>query len=244
MLNMVTDSSKARIYEYDSEKIGYMDMDEDRLILTNYTQVLQIGASYYCPRYQSASNFLNNYQDQMDVGKLVDLNRGDSISCVHSPTQYSIHLAIFMPETLNFWIAVDPPPASRGRWVGFNLKKELNGSGHEPIPLVIPAMSGITTADIKINDEEPWTGKWKVESNSQGSGLWAMKQEGKIVTSTRDSASEFKGKVQGNQLKGKLVGASGSYDPFIIEMLSDGLSFTGTLEIINRTNQLKGRRVE
>jgi len=46
-----------------------------------------------------------------------------------------------MPETQDFWVAVDPPPASRGRWVGFNLKKEIDDSGHEPNPLIIPAMS-------------------------------------------------------------------------------------------------------
>ena len=147
-----------------------------------------------------------------------------------------------MPETLDFWIAVDPPPASRGRWVGFNLKKELDGSGHEPNPLVIPAMSDITTANIKVNEKEPWTGKWKVESSSQGRGIWAMKQEGKIVKSTRDSAYDFKGKVQGNQLKGQLVVG---YYPFTMEMSSDSLSFIGTLDwATSNTNHLKGKRIE
>jgi hypothetical protein len=73
-------------------------------------------------------------------------------------------LAIFVPDTLDFWVAVDPPPASRGRWVGFNLKKELDGSGSEPDPSIIPAMSEITTAYVRINKDEPWTGKWNVES--------------------------------------------------------------------------------
>jgi predicted choloylglycine hydrolase len=243
---MVTDSKKARIYEYDSENIGYKDMDEDRLILTNYTQVLKIGTPYLCQRYHSASNFLDNYQNEMDVSKLVELNRSDSISRMGAFDQiYSIHLAIFIPETLDFWIAVDPPPASRGRWVGFNLKKELDGSGHEPNPLIIPAMSDVTTANIKVNEKEPWTGKWKVESTSRGGGIWAMKQEGEIVKSTRSSAYEFKGKVKGNQLKGKLVGASGTYDLFTLEMPSDSMSFTGTADIATSgTNHLKGKRIE
>jgi len=138
---LVTDAQKARIYEYDSEKIGYKDMDEDRLILTNFTQVLNIGASYSCNRYNSAKEFLDNNKDEIDVKRLVELNRNDYISKVDAQNLYSIHLAIFVPETLDFWIAVDPPPASRGRWVGFNLKKEIDGSGHEPNPLIIPAMS-------------------------------------------------------------------------------------------------------
>ena len=140
-MHMVTDTKKARIYEYDSEKIGYKDMDEERLIVTNYPQVLNIGASYSCNRYHSARDFLDNNQNEIDVNRLVELNRSDSISRVNIPNRYSLYLAIFMPETLDFWIAVDPPPARRGRWIGFNLKKEIDGSGHEPNPLIIPAMS-------------------------------------------------------------------------------------------------------
>ncbi len=243
-MNMVTDSKKARAYEYDSEEIGYRDMDEDRLIQTNYTQVLKIGTPYLCQRYHSASNFLDSYTNEIDVKRLVALSRSDSISCVNSLNTNSHSLAIFIPETLDFWIAVDPPPASRGRWVGFNLKKELDGSGHEPNPLVIPAMSDITTVNIKVNEKEPWTGKWKVESTSQGGGIWAMKQEGQIVKSTRDSAYDFKGKIRGNQIIGKMVGASSTYDPFIIEMLSDSMSFKGTLDFVGRTYHLKGKRIE
>ena len=241
-MHMVTDSQNARVYEYDSEDIGYRDMDKNGLILTNYTQVLRIGAPYYCRRYNSASNYLNNHQEQMDILKLVELNRSDSISCVDSLTHYSHHSAIFMPETLDFWIAVDLPPASRGRWVGFNLKTELNGSGREPDPLVIPTISEITFAHVKINEDEPWTGKWNVESSSQGSGIWAMKQAGEIVKSTADSAYNFKGRIKGNQLKGNLAGASDV--SFTMEMLTDAMSLKGTLEIWGRSYQLKGRRIE
>ena len=136
-MHMVTDTNKARIYEYDSEKIEYKDMDEDRLIVTNYTQVLNIGYRYSCNRYLSASNFLDKNQNEIDVKRLVELNRSDSISRADSHNRYSHSLSIFIPETLDFWIAVDPPTASRGRWVGFNLKMEIDGSGREPNPLII-----------------------------------------------------------------------------------------------------------
>ncbi len=244
-MHMVTDAKKARIYEYDSENIAYKDMGENGLVLTNYTHVLKIGVPYRCMRYSSASNFIRNNQHQMDIGKLVELNRNAYISRVSEYSQnYDSHsLAIFIPETLDFWIAVDPPPASRGRWVGFNLKRELEGSGQEPHPLIIAAVSGIPIADnIKVNKKEPWTGKWKVESTSQGRGIWAMKQEGNTVESTSGSAFKFKGIVQGNQLKGKIDG-SGSI-PFVIEMPPDGMSFKGTLDIIGRTYHLKGQRIE
>jgi hypothetical protein len=183
----------------------------------------------------------------MDIGKLVELNRNSYISRVDEFSQnYDSHsLVIFTPETLDFWIAIDPPPASRGRWVGFNLKKELDGSGHEPNPLMIPAMSGITIANnIKINENEPWTGKWKVDSAFELNGIWAMKQEGKTVKSIKDSDIEFKGKIQGNQLKGK-VDDSGNYLPFIIEIPSDGMSFKGSLNYFGgRQYILKGNRIE
>ena len=72
-----------------------------------------------------------------------------------------------------------------------------------------------------------------------------MKQEGNTVKSTRDSSYDFKGKVQGNQLKGKITSVSGTYDPFILEMLSDGMSFKGTADMgTSRTNHLKGKRIE
>ena len=245
-MHMVTDSQNARIYEYDSDDIGHADMTEDGLILTNYTHVLNIGAPYNCRRFSSADNFLNNNRDRMDVLKFIQLNRNAYISRVDEFSQnYDSHsLAIFIPETLDFWIAVDPPPASRGRWVGFNLKTELDGSGSEPDPLVVPAMSEIKFAHAKINEDEPWTGKWMVESTSQGRGIWAMKQTGDIVKSTAGSAYDFKGRIRGNQLKGELEGASVSGIPFTMEMPQDAMSFKGTLQIWGQSYQLNGRRIE
>ena len=108
-----------------------------------------------------------------------------------------------------------------------------------------PANPEAPIAHIVVNKNEPWTGKWKVETTSQGGGIWAMKQEGNTVKSTRDSSYDFKGKVQGNQLKGKITSVSGTYDPFILKMLSDGLSFKGTADMgTSRTNHLKGKRIE
>lgn len=72
-----------------------------------------------------------------------------------------------------------------------------------------------------------------------------MKQEGHVVESTRDSAYEFKGKVQGNRLKGNMFGASGTLLPFAIEMPSDVMSFKGTVDMATgRTSHIKGRRIE
>ena len=103
----------------------------------------------------------------------------------------------------------------------------------------------IITSNFQINEKEPWTGKWKVEASTQVSGIWAMKQEGHIVKSTRDSAYEFNGKVQGNQLSGNFGPTYGQYSPFIIEMHSDSMSFKGSLDYFGSLrNTLKGKRIE
>ena len=98
-----------------------------------------------------------------------------------------------------------------------------------------------TTSNFQINEKEPWTGKWKVESTSQGRGIWAMKQSGEIVKSTADSTYDIRGRVRGNQLKG--VGSTTDVS-YTLEMLTDALSFKGTLVIWGRSYQLKGSRIE
>ena len=78
----------------------------------------------------------------------------------------------------------------------------------------------------------------------QLNGVWAMKQEGKTVKSIKGSGIEFKGKIQGNQLKGK-VEDSGTYLPFIFEIPSDGMSFKGSLDYHGGIRYfLKGKRIE
>ena len=73
-----------------------------------------------------------------------------------------------------------------------------------------------------------------------------MKQEGQIVKSTSDSSDDFKGKVQGNQLKGYLMGASRTHYPFTLDMSSDSMSFAGILDLLAHglPCQLKGKRIE
>jgi hypothetical protein len=78
-----------------------------------------------------------------------------------------------------------------------------------------------------VNLEEPWTGKWRVEGHSTFKGIWAMKQSGQIVKSTKDSYFKFEGIVRGNQLEGKLIGDANLTHNFIITLSSDGQSFKG-----------------
>ena len=136
---LVADSETAGVYEYNSEKLAYYEMKEDYLLLTNHTKILNIGMPYEnsFDRYDEAESFLAEHQGVMNISKLVDLNRGSEICWSKYPSVTNLNSAIFRADTLDFWIAAGPPPATRGRWFGFNLKKELYGSGNDPEPLVI-----------------------------------------------------------------------------------------------------------
>ena len=108
------------------------------------------------------------------------------------------------------------------------------------------AKPDIETSNVTVDENEPWTGKFQLEPNYQCSGIWAMKQEGQIVRSTGESELDFTGRVQGNQLTGKVTGSSNTYYDFSIEMQSDKMSFTGTLDLIAHSLpcELKGKRIE
>ena len=112
----------------------------------------------------------------------------------------------------------------------------------------IPSISASETQVAAISDDnkrniEPWTGIWSVDGDIYASGQWAMKQRDKTVVSTRDSFYELRGMVRGNQLKGRILGASGGTLPFIITISSDGRSFEGTIQT-QRPGHLKGKKKE
>ena len=138
---MVTDPDRARIYEFDDRQIASKEMNGDPLILTMHTQVLNIGSPYpnSLANYNDAERFLAEHKGKMDLEKLIELNRSSSLSFQNNQWSANLHSAIFKSSTLDFWIAIDPPPATKGKWIGFNLKNELYGEGKEPEPVIIPA---------------------------------------------------------------------------------------------------------
>lgn len=85
------------------------------------------------------------------------------------------------------------------------------------------------SAPAEVNRMEPWTGLWRVEGDRLVIGQWAMKQSGTLVKSTTDSFYEIKGKAEGNQLKGTVIGDYDIEFPFILDLSSDGLTFEGKL---------------
>jgi hypothetical protein len=92
-------------------------MDGSYQVLTNHCQILSIGQRYpnSLERFVEAEKFLNNHHGDIGIRELIELNRSGLISWADVPGWHNLHSAIFKPDTLEFWIAIDPPPATRGR---------------------------------------------------------------------------------------------------------------------------------
>lgn len=148
---LVADTKTAGVYEYNHKKIAFHEMVEDHLILTNHTRMLKIGQSYdhSHDRFSEANSFLLLHPGEMDVNKLIELNRSDHICWKKYPEIMNLHSAIFKADTLDFWVAIDAPPATKGKWVGFNLNKELYGNGSDPEPLIIAAEGSSLIPHVK-----------------------------------------------------------------------------------------------
>jgi len=139
---MVTDATHAAIFEFNSKNVKSVKMEHDSLILTNHTRALNIGrrSDNSLARYQEAVSFLKQFNRQMTEEKLIELNRQTLISKLHAIVWINIHSAVFNSNTLDFWIAVDSPKASLGKWVGFNLENELHHSGNAPDIHIFPPL--------------------------------------------------------------------------------------------------------
>ncbi|WP_457551080.1 C45 family autoproteolytic acyltransferase/hydolase [Desulfobacula sp.] len=124
---MISDLTQAAIFEFNSKHLKTIKMEQAYLILTNYTRALNIGrkSSNSIARYQEAASFLNRFKYGMTIKKLIELHRQPFISTLYATIWKNIHSAVFDSTTLDFWVAVDSPEASRGEWIGFNLAREL-----------------------------------------------------------------------------------------------------------------------
>ena len=88
------------------------------------------------------------------------------------------------------------------------------------------ATVAMQSSSANLNTKEPWTGRWKVEGIKNR--IWDLKQTGGIVKSTEKSGLNIKGRVAGNQLKGRIV-HYGQIVPLSLKISSDKRSFEGYL---------------
>ena len=131
---LVTDRETAAIFEFDQHNVYRIDMSGESLILTNHGHVLPNRAAYLTSRdrYDFVEKFAIDHGKLMDLQSIIKLNRTDIIAWAqHLQEIKNLHALITRPATLDFWVAIDDPPATKGRWVGFNLFKELFGLGQD-----------------------------------------------------------------------------------------------------------------
>ena len=126
--------------------------------------------------------------------------------------------------------------------VAVDLRTQIEAQGYVVRPKKLPPKAAdspvATFSPAKVDPTEPWTGLWDVEGGRLMGGIWEMKQSGGIVKSSAGSYYEFKGKVSGNQLEGRIKGDYDRWRNFVITLSSDGLTFQGK----SGTHYLKGKR--
>jgi hypothetical protein len=141
--------------------------------------------------------------------------------------------------TIGAWKTVFKDVASD---VAEDLRYQIESKGYVVQPKNLPEKAIekpiATFSPATVDPTEPWTGVWIVEGSRLVGGIWGMKQSGRIVKSTGDSYFDFKGKVRGNQLEGKIKGDFDLYRNFVIKISSDGLTFEGK----SGTHNLRGKR--
>ncbi len=141
--------------------------------------------------------------------------------------------------TVGAWQTVFKDVASD---VAEDLRDQIESQGYVVQPKTLPQKATekpiAAFSPATVDPTEPWTGVWAVEGGRLMGGIWGMKQSGRIVKSTGDSYYDFKGKVRGNQLEGKIKGDYDVYRNFVITISSDGLAFQGK----SGTHHLKGKR--
>lgn len=140
---LLSSAENAYIYEFDSQSVHRVGMTGKTLVLTNHGRNLNLRESSpsSIERFNFAKKYLADSAGKINVMKLVDLNRDEIVSSYEQGSAIvNLHSVIFAPAALEFWVALGPPPAAKGRWVGFSLSKELHGEGLCPDPAVFEAI--------------------------------------------------------------------------------------------------------
>lgn len=144
-LLFVSSPKSAAVFEIANGDKARLDMKNGYLATANHARIIPSepvsGTSY--SRLEYAHQFLKDNLSGMDLEKGLELVRSNKISRRWTRGVQNRQSFIFLPSTLDFWIAIAPDsnyiPASYGPFVGFNLKHELYGSGDKPNPDSFPA---------------------------------------------------------------------------------------------------------
>ena len=144
-LLFVSSKNSASIFEFANKEIATMNMKNGYLAMANQACIIPSKniTSPSTKRLDFGNQFLKDNLEDMDIEKAIKLVRTSRISWRWNPIVHNRQSIIFSPAILDFWVAIPPKsdfiPASYGPYVGFNLRQELHGTGHEPSPKSFPA---------------------------------------------------------------------------------------------------------
>jgi hypothetical protein len=144
-LLFVSSKKSASIFEMANKEVASIDMKNGYLAMANHACTIPSKniTSPSTKRLDFANQFLKENLEDMDIEKAIELVRTSRITWRWNPVVHNRQSIIFSPATLDFWVAIpmksDYIPASYGPYAGFNLLRELYGTGHEPNPKSFPA---------------------------------------------------------------------------------------------------------
>jgi hypothetical protein len=144
-LLFVSSSESASIFEIANKEMAIISMKDSYLAMANHACVIPSKniTSPSTKRLDFANQFLREHSEDMDIEKAIELVRTSRITWRWNPIVHNRQSIIFSPVSFDFWIAIPPKsnyiPASFSPYVGFNLRHELYGTGHEPNPKSFPA---------------------------------------------------------------------------------------------------------
>jgi isopenicillin-N N-acyltransferase-like protein len=144
-LLFVSSKNSASIFEFANKEIATINMKNGYLAMANQACIIPSKniTSPSTKRLDFGNQFLKDNLEDMNIEKAIKLVRTSRISWRWNPIVHNRQSIIFSPAILDFWVAIPPKsdfiPASYGPYVGFNLRQELYGTGHEPSPKSFPA---------------------------------------------------------------------------------------------------------
>lgn len=144
-LLFISNPEGASIFEIANREMARIDMDGPYLAVANHAVKIPSRniTAFSLRRLEFAEHFLKRHQHALTVEKAIELVRTSRITWFWNPAVHNRQSVVFSPSTLDFWVALPPDsdstPASRNPYVGFNLKRELYGTGSEPTPKSFPS---------------------------------------------------------------------------------------------------------
>ncbi len=166
-----------------------------------------------------------------------------------NPLVEAVYQEFFTSLEKNFFLTAHYVPIPKSF-----VPEEFSGLTEKSAPTVkkeSQAFQSAAISTVQVDENEPWTGTWKVKGFRDGDFVLKLKQSGNTVKSIGGSWYELKAKVKGDRLKGWYDIGYGVYPDINFILSEDCQSFMGKSRAptagssgIAGTVNLKGERQE